>query len=438
MKISRRCFLKSAAVTVAAAGFPTIVPSSVLGRSGVVPPSDRIVMGAIGVGSMGSGHLRSFLGYDDVYMAAVCDVRASHRDRAKERVDQKYGDTACAVYNDFREMLARDDIDAVFIAVPDHWHVLIGLEAARRGKHMYYEKPLAISIKEGKMIREAVHRYNVVFQFGTQQRSDERFRMTCELVRNGRIGELQSIMIGSANYQPIPNQPAQPVPEGFDYDMWLGPAQYAPYTFERCTRQWTLIYDYSLGCVSGAWGIHPVDIAQWANDADNTGPITVEGAGQVPNDGLYDTAIAWEVEHQYANGVKLIHMDMKTAEKRAEQFLLHWMGMLFLGTEGWIYVAREFIETSPRTLLRTKFGPNDIRLPASKSQRRNFLDCVRSKRTPISPIDTAIRSDVVCHQADIAIRLGRRLTWDPQKEHFINDTDANRLMHRPRRSPWHL
>ncbi len=438
MKISRRRFFKTAGAVTAAAGFPAIVPSAVLGRNGIVPPSDKIVMGAIGVGSMGSGHLRSFLGYNDVYMAAVCDVRAGHRERARQRVNQKYGDTACDTYNDYREMLARDDIDAVYIAVPDHWHVLIGLEAARQGKHMYYEKPLAISIREAKAIRAAVHRYNVVFQFGTQQRSNERFRFTCELVRNGRIGELTTIMIGSANYTPIPHPPEQPVPEGFDYDFWLGPAPYAPYTYERCTRQWTLISDYSLGCVSGAWGIHPVDIAQWGNNADDTGPVSVEGRGRAPSEGLYDTAIEWEVEHMYADGVKLVHMDMKTAEKRAEQFLLHWMGMLFLGTEGWVYVAREFIEAHPRTLLRTKFGPNDIRLPVSRSQRRNFLDCVRSKQTPISPVDTAIHSDIVCHQADIAMRLGRRLEWDPIREEFINDPGANRLMDRPRRGVWHL
>jgi hypothetical protein len=437
--LKRRFFLKEVAYGTAGLFFaPAIVSSAVLGLNGQTPPSDKIVMGMIGVGSMGMGHVRSFLGHRDVHISAVCDVRKQHRDQAKKMINEKYGSSDCQVYHDFREMLSRKDIDAVMIAVPDHWHALIGIEAALKGKHMYYEKPLSMSVTESKAIRTAVQRSGVVFQFGTQQRSDSRFRFACELVRNGKIGQLESIMIGSANYKQIPNQSVQPIPDGFDYDRWLGPAPWAPYTFERCTRNWTLIYDYSLGCLSGAWGIHHVDIAQWANNADNTGPIEVEGWGIYPKEGFYDTAIAFEIEHTYANGTKLFHMDMPTALKRSPLFKIHWMGMLFNGSEGWIFVCRELIKTHPGSLLKMTFNSSDIRLPSSRDHRRDFLNAVKNLKTNISTIDIATHSDMVCHQADISMRLRRKLYWNPEQERFKNDEEANRLLNRPMRSPWHI
>jgi hypothetical protein len=434
----RRKFLKQTAAAAAAFTLPLIAPSRVFGRSGIVSPSDRIVMGCIGVGEMGSGHVRSFLGYDDVRIAAICDVRREHRDRAKQAVDEHYGDSACASYADYRELLADPGIDAVLIAVPDHWHSLIGIEAARRGKSMYYEKPMGVSVAQAKAVREAVRRTGVVFQFGTQQRSDDRFRFACELARNGRLGVLESVLIGSANYKPIPDQPEEAVPAGLDYDFWLGPAPRVPFNTIRCTRNWTLISDYSLGCVGGAWGIHPVDIAQWAANADGGGPVSVEGWGKFPETGLFDTAIAWEVEHKYANGIRMVHMDMPTAVKRAEPFKIAWMGMLFQGSEGWVYVTRDRIESHPKSLLQTRFGPNDAQLPVSRDHRRNFLDAVRSRSNPISTIESAVRSDTVCQLDDIAMRLGRRLEWDPAGERFIGDERANALLQKPMRSPWRL
>jgi predicted dehydrogenase len=395
-------------------------------------------MGSIGVGGQGSGHLRSLLRTSDVRVTAICDVMADRRNRAKDQVDSTYKDNSCKAYNDFREMLARTDLDAVLIAVPDHWHALIGIEAARRGKHMYYEKPMGVSLAESQAMREAVRRYGVTFQFGTQQRSSFTFRHAVELVRNGRIGQLKEIVIGSAGSQYVPNQPEQLVPPGFDYDMWLGPAPWAPYTAERVTRNFTLIYDYSLGCISGAWGVHDVDTAQWALDADHTGPLDVEGTGTFPADGLYDTAISWEVHHTYANGEKLIHMDIRSAKKRWDQFSLGNMASLFIGTEGWVYVSRQAIHTHPATLVREKFGPNDKRVIFSNDHRRNFLDAVRTGGRTISPIEAAVRADTVCQQADIAMRLKRKLRWDPVKEQFIGDEPANRMLSRPMRSPWHL
>ena len=437
--IKRRSFLKrSVAGSVGLMGLPTIVSSHVLGLNGKVPPSDKIILASIGVGGMGTGHVRSFLGYGDVQLVAVCDVRKEHRERAKGIIDEKYGNRDCGTYGDFREMLVRKDIDAVVIATPEHWHALIGIEAALQHKDMYYEKPLSLSFSQCLAMRNAVNRYKVVFQHGTQQRSDERFRFAVELVRNGRIGDLEKIVIGSASYQPVPPQPQQPVPEGLDYDFWLGPAPWKPYTELRCTRNFTLISDYSLGCLSGAWGIHHVDIAQWTMDADRSGPLEVQGAAIIPEDGLYDTYWEFDVEHTYANGVKLLHMDHRTARKKEPLYTHGAMGMLFTGSEGWILVRRGFIDAHPNNLLRTVIGPNEIQLPRSNDHRRNFLDAVKTRQEALCPIETAVRSDTVCHQADIAIKMGKKLYWDPENEKFKNDPEANRLLSRPMRSPWKI
>ena len=202
---------------------------------------------------------------------------------------------------------------------------------------------------------------------------------------------------------------------------------------------WTFIYDDSLGGLSGAWGIHHVDIAQWANGTDHTGPVEIEGTGEFPEDGLTDTAIAWEIEHKYENGVKMIHMNTATALKRVPQFSIHYgVGILFLGSEGWVFVCRDLIEAHPKSLLTTTIGPNEINLPRSNNHRRNFLDCVKTRQQTICPIETAVRSDTICHLDDIAVRLGRKLRWNPEKEEFINDEQANRMLTRPMRSPWHL
>lgn len=437
--INRRQFIrKSFTGAISLTAIPTIVPAHVIAGSGKTPPSDKIIMGAIGVGQMGTGHIRSFMGYDDVRMVAVCDVRKEHRDRAKVLADERYGNKECKTYNDFRELLARPDIDAVFIATPDHWHALIGIEAARQHKDMYYEKPLSRYFNESQAIREAVNRYGVIFQHGTQQRSDWRFRFTTELVRNEKIGKLEKIIIGSAGYPPVGPQPTEPVPEGFDYDFWLGPAPKKPYTILRCTRNFTLIYDYSLGCISGAYGIHDVDIAQWAVDADDSGPIEVEGSGEISNDGLYDTVLSWETRHKYANGVELIYMDHLKARQQEPLYKLNAMGIIFVGSEGHIMVQRGFMDTYPKSLMKTIIGPDEIQLPRSNDHRRNFLDSVKTRRQPICPVEIAARTDAVCHQADIAVRLGRKLTWDPVNEKFVNDDDANKMLTGHMRSPWHL
>jgi len=437
--MKRRSFIKKTiGASLAASAGPMIVAPHVLGLNGKVSPSNKINMSFIGVGGMGGGHVEQFLKYPDVTIGNICDVREENRLNAKQVVDSKYGNPDCKVYNDFREMLAKTDIDAVLIAVPDHWHALIGIEAARQHKDMYYEKPLTRYFNEAKAVREAVNNYGVVFQLGTQQRSDSRYRQAVEIVRNELIGKLERVIVGSAGYSQVPNQPVQPVPQGFDYDMWLGPAPVAPFTKVRCTRHFTLIYDYSLGCISGAYGIHDIDIVQWALDADNSGPIEIEGIGRIAEDGLFDTIGEWETIHTYENGVKLIYTDHISARKNHPEYRIPSMGILFIGSEGWVSVSRQSIEASSKSILTSVIGPGQIRMPVSDDHRRNFLDCVKSRQKTMCPVEVASRSDAVCHQADIAIRLGRKVHWDPVNEQFVNDDTANRMLTGTMRSPWHL
>lgn len=452
--ICRRRFLKSAVTAAGAITFPYVVRSSALGRAGSpgrIAASSRIVMGCIGLGIQGTGNMRAFLSHKDVRVVAVCDVSESQCQKAKNIVDRHYADKGCAAYNDFRELCAREDIDAVSIAAPDHWHVLIGVEAARNGKHMYYEKPIGPSFRAGQVLRDVIYRYGVVFQFGTQQRSSRDFRFACELVRNGRIGELHTILVGVPGSVFYPNQPSERVPEGFDHDMWLGPARWAPYSFERCrpytsrpNKPWTDNYstwyhisDYCIGFI-GNWGIHHVDIAQWGHGSEHTGPVEIEGAGEFPKDGIADCATSWQVENKFEDGVTMIHMDNSSSAKHPQQVPGFSQGILFKGTEGWVFVNRGKLDAHPKSLLRSEPGANEIRLPESNSHHRNFLDAIRTRKTTVCPIDVAVRSNTICQLDDIAIRLNRKLRWNPDKEEFINDKEANRLLKRSLRSPWYL
>lgn len=439
--MKRREFMKRVAGGAAAiAGFPTIIPSSALGADGTVAPSEKIVMACIGVGGMGGGHVRGFLQHADVRIAAICDVRESARNRSRDVVNAYYQDNACAVYNDFREVLARKDIDAVLIATPEHWHTMISIEAARHGKNIYCEKPIGVSVAEAKALREAVKRYGVVFQEGCQQRSDQGYRHACELSLNGRIGQVQSVMIGSAgsgNYNRIPEQKPEAPPPGFDYNTWLGPAPYVPYTPERVARTWMFIHDYGLGCLGGAWGIHDVDMAQWVTGHDHTTPVETEGEG-IFFDDIRDVPYAWTVEHKYADGVKVIHMDLPTAKKRAEQFNFGGMASVIFGTEGWIYISRQGMRTKPESLMREVIGPNEKKVIVSNDHRRNFLDAIRTREQTIANVESAAHGEMMNQQADIAMRLKRKVRWDPEKEEFIGDEQATRMMARPMRSPWRL
>ena len=446
-RLDRRTFLKGTGAAAVGLSLPTIVPASVFGANA---PSNRISMACIGLGIQGTGNMRAFLGQNDVQVTAVCDVSESQRQKGKAVVDAHYGNEDCATFGDFRDVCARTDIDAVLIATPDHWHVLIGLEAARHGKHMYYEKPIGWSFRAAQALRAAIHRYGVVFQFGTQQRSGRDFRFACELVRNGRIGELQMILVGVPGGVPVPSLPSEPVPDDIDYDRWLGPAPWAPYSFERCRpythrpdKPWTQNYstwyhisDYCIGFI-GNWGIHHVDIAQWGHGAEDTGPVEIVGRGAFSQDGVADCALTWQVENRFADGVTVVHMDNETSAAHPAQVQGFSQGVLFRGTDGWVFVNRSKLDANPKSLLQSEIGLDEIRLHASSSHHRDFLDAVRTGRTTACPIDVAVRSNTICQLDDIAIRLGRKLRWDPTKEQFLDDPQATRRLTRPMRNPWH-
>jgi predicted dehydrogenase len=426
-KMNRRKFLKTtASATVAAVAFPMIVPSSALGLGKAVAASERIVMGAIGTGGQGMDNMRNFLSKREVQMVAVCDVDRAHRDDAKKTVDSRYKNEDCKTYNDFREITRRDDIDAVLVATPDHWHVIPALDAARHGKDMYVQKPLALTIEEGRVLADVVKETGRVLQTGSQQRSDARFRQACELVRNGRIGKLTAINIGipGNNKTCEPTWEPEPVPEGFDYDFWLGPARWQEYHHQRCHYQFRFILDYSGGQVTN-FGAHNLDIAQWGLDMDNSGPVEISGNGEFPESGLFTTATKVFFECTYANGVRLT---CKTGK----------FGMTFEGTEGTIYVDRSEIRSIPEDILKEEIGENEIHLYESRDHFRNFLECVQSRELPICNAEVGHRSSTVCNLGNIAMILGRTLKWNPKAERFENDDEANSMISRPMRGEWSL
>jgi predicted dehydrogenase len=435
-RMHRRRFLKRTANAVGAA-VPLFLPASALGRAGRTAPSERVVVGQIGAGTMGFGDMSALMGIPEVQVVAVCDVKRAMRERAKKAVDAHYKNADCALYNDFRELLARPDIDAVDIATLDSWHVVHALCAVRAGKDVYVQKPLGMSIHEIKVLRDAVQRYGRVFQFGTQQRSSPEFRQACEIARNGRLGKVHTIKVGvhsgAAERSGLKNYKVEPVPEGLDYEMWLGPAPWGPYTTARLVYpHWFHISDYSLGYVSG-WGIHHIDIAQWGNGTELTGPVEVRGTATFPyDDALCDNPLTWDTRMKYANGVDLIF----TGSGPGFDGVRH--GITFEGTDGWVWVNRGAIDAQPKSLLTEKFGPNEVRLPVSTNHYGNFIDCVRSRQKTIANIEVAVRSDTVCQLAWCAFQLQRKLRWDPEQEVIVGDTDANRLLSRPLRGPWHL
>jgi len=428
-EVNRRQFLKNATgITAGAIVFPYVVSSSALGQAGSVAASNRIVMGAIGVGSQGSGNMRGFLNKRGVQMVAVCDVDKAHRDRAKNSVDKKYGNNDCRTYSDFREVIERKDIDALSLAMPDHWHSIPVVMAARAGKDMYGEKPLARTIREGRIMADTVNRYGRIWQTGSWQRSGRDFRHACELVRNGRIGKVHKVEVGLPTGGGTDNKPVQPVPEGVDWDFWLGPAPWVPYR-GIMHWNWRWIMDYSGGQLTD-WAGHHIDIAHWGLGLDYTGPVEIEGKGVYPKDGIYDAPTAYKFTCKYANGLTMI-----VANDRQQPM---GMGAVWYGDNGWIHVKRGKLEASSEKIIKEVIGPNEIRLYNSRDHQQNFLDCVRSREKTITPIEIAHRSISVGLLGEIAMLTERKLRWDPEKEIFLNDDGANRMLSRPMRSPWHL
>ncbi len=426
--IGRRMFLKCTAAAGAGVALPYLVRPSALGRAGTVAASERIALGMIGTGSHGRDmNLRTFLTLDDARVVAVCDVVREQREIAREMVNKKYGNEDCAVYSDFREVLARADIDAVMISTPDHWHVPISIAAARAGKDVECEKP-TLTVEQGRQLVETMKRYNRVFQWSTEDRSVDVYHRMCELVRNGRIGKVHTIKVELPSGPDRPGNPQpMPVPDGFDYDMWLGPAPWAPYTKDRCLYDFRWILDYSGGELTD-WGAHLLDGAQWGNDTEHTGPVEVEGKGVFWNEGLYNTAKEFHIEYTYANGVKLL-VDSGTPSLRFE------------GSDGWIGNRgwRAPLQAEPASVLQSVIGPNEMHLfTCPQGEQRNFLDCVKSRQECYFPPEIGQRCFTIAHIGNIAMLLGRKLKWDPERERFVNDDEANRMLGRAMRSPWHL
>jgi predicted dehydrogenase len=329
--------------------------------------------------------------------------------------------------------VARDDIDAVTIATPDHWHALPTIEAAKSGKAIYCEKPLALTIEQGRKMVDVVHRYGAVFQTGTQHRSEQRFRRACELVRNGRLGTLHTIEVEIPGSMSLDGFHFGQAPEGLDYDMWLGPAPDAPYSPKRVhSFGWRWILDYAGGCVTD-WGAHHIDIAQWAMGTTGTGPVEVHGKGVFPKDGLFNAAVHWRYECKYDNGVTVVCF-------ARDEFVpgQYPNGIKFIGQKGWLFVNNSGLDAGPKSILKEEIGPDEVHLYKSSDHSRNFIDCIRSKEQTVAPIEQAHRSVTVCHLANIAMRLGRRIRWDPAAEKIIGDAQASRMLSRSLRSPWRL
>jgi predicted dehydrogenase len=389
-------------------------------------------MGIIGSGGRGTDNMRGFLGHDDARVVAVCDVWDNRRQRAKGIVDKHYGDKNCATYNDFRELLARKDIEAVVIAPQDHWHGVIAVAAAKAGKDMYCEKPLGVSVVEGQAIRDAVRKHRRVLQTGTQQRSDRKFRFACELAKNGHLGKLHTVKVGAPGpeYKRTYQKPTteEPIPSGLDYNMYVGPSPMKPYNGGRLAwPDWYLIWDYCAGFIVN-WGVHHLDIANWGCPAVSSEPCELEFTGHYRNDGLTDNINDWKGEFRYASGLRMPYSDTGNPHKQ---------GCQFEGEKGWVHVNRGGIWAEPASLLKVKIKPEE-QLHVSTNHHGDFLKCVRSRRDPVSPVESGHKASYLGLIAEISIRLKRKLKWDPAKEEFVGDAEANSLMARPYRKPWKL
>jgi len=431
--LKRRDFLtKTTGLVAAAFAAPTIVPAKVFARSGQVLPSEKVTMACIGVGWQGTGDMENFLRQSDCKVVAVCDVDKKHLANAKGIVNRKYGANDCRTYHDFHEVMARQDIDALMLALPDHWHAIIAIAGAKSGKDIYGEKPLSHDLREGRAMVDAVNQYGRIWQTGSWQRSQSNFRFGAELVRNGRIGKVHTVEVGlpaghSDFAHTFGQQTLQAPPPELDYNFWLGPAPYAPYAVERVHKNWRWHLDYGGGQLMD-WVGHHNDIAHWGLGYDNTGPISVDGHGDYPKDGFRDTAVKYWIDCEYASGVKSI-LAGGYGEIRG--------GTRWIGDLGWVYVNRGgVIETEPKSLLHEQFGPNEVHLYRSSNHFRNFLDCVKSREQTITPCETAHRSASPGHLGQISMLLGRKIKFNPETEEIIDDETASSMLSRAYRAPW--
>lgn len=426
---SRRSFLSQIIATGVA---PVFVPAHVL-RSQTAP-SNKITLGVIGVGAQGTHDMRAFLNHEDVRVTALCDVNAKNIERAQDIIAERYGSADVKVYHDFRELNRDASIDAVLMALPVHWHSIPATDAILNGKHIYHEKPMGMSMAESRHVRSAVRRKGVVFQFGTQQRSDLKFRWACELARNGRLGKLKEIQVGVPGGKIGPDFSEQPVPEHVDWERWVGPAPMTPFNAEKLKRDnHENITNFSLGMIS-CWGIHHLDIAQWGNGTDDTGPISVEGEATYPDKGGCDAVLSWKMRFEYANAAPITFVNQDNSG------IGH--GTRFIGENGWVHVLRGKISASDDAILRdpaSKVGTMPIKLIESVEHTRNFVDAIKAGQRAICDIETAVRAETLPQLTAMALKAKRKLMWDPMTETFTNDETANALMNaRPFRGEWKL
>ena len=428
--LNRREFLKGAAAVGAGVSLFDIVPASARGKQGKPAPSNRIVLGCIGVGGQGNSNLGAFLNESDCHVIAVCDVDKNHLRDTKNRVDGHYRNTDCAAFADFRELIARKDIDAISLCTPDHWHAVPAVAAANAGKDIFGEKPISHCLMEGRAMADAVRKNGRIWQTGSWQRSVENFRQGCELVRNGRIGKVVKIEVGLPTGSPCgPVKFKDPPPE-LDYEFWVGPSRWLPYCDQRTHWNWRWQLDFGGGQLTD-WIGHHGDIAHWGMGWDHTGPVEIEGTGYYPNEGIWDAATTYFFVAKYRKGVEMHVANGGNQGVRG--------GTKWIGEDGrWVWVDRGGFDANPKSLLQEKIGPDETQLFKSPGHHRNFLDCVKSRQQTLTPAETAHRSASIGHLGQIAMILGRKLRWNPDTEKFADDASATRMLTTPMRSPWHV
>jgi predicted dehydrogenase len=429
--LSRREFLHSASkagLTVAAG---LAAPNIFLNRTRAATgenPSEFVRIGFIGLGGQGSGNLRAMM----KNAVAVCDVDKTHLQAARQSVEKANG-LPCAAFSDYRKMLEDKSIDAVLISTPDHWHTLTAIHACEAGKDVYCEKPMTLFIAEGQALVKAVRRYKRVFQTGSQQRSDAKFLKACEYVRSGRLGKIKTVKVGlpgvnySSRAKPLTVPDSDP-PAELDYDMWLGPAPLRPYNLNRVHYLFRFFWDYAGGQMTN-WGAHHLDIAQWGLGMDESGPVEIQATADFNQEKLYETPQSCEITYKYANG---------TVMKCASGGSKYKGGTTFEGEQGSIHVTRGSVESTPADLLTQPLDEKSVRLYASTNHHKNWLDCIKSRKDPICSVDIGHRSATVCHLGNIAVRTGKKLVWDPEKQEIVGDPELAKYVSRPYRDPWKL
>ena len=426
--MARRGFLKRAAWSAAVA--PMIAPSSIFGADGQVQPGNRITVGFIGTGKMANDyHLSTLTGFGDVQAVAVCDVDTTRRMDAKKYVENRYAKAGresrgCDAYNDFRDLLARKDIDAVVIATPDHWHAIPLMEACKAGKDVYCEKPLTLTIREAQLCIEAARKHNRVVQTGSQQRSSVfgPFRQACELIRSGRIGKVKTVQVGVGGPSKWCDLPEEPMEPGLDWTLWLGQAPTRPYHSALSPRghhnhfpAWRSYREYSGGGLTDM-GAHHFDIAQWALGMDQSGPVEIIP----PEDPRANTGVRFT----YANGVEMVHGGPS--------------GCTFVGSSGTLSIDRGKLTSEPDSIVQEPLGDGEVHLPKSPGHHRDWIDCIRSRQRPVADVEIGARSATVCHLGNLAYWYRRKLRYEPQIWQFVGDAEANQWLDRPRRDPWRL